>query len=146
VVDVCRRRLLTPMGLRTLAPTAPAYRGQYGGDLASRDTAYHQGTVWPWLLGPFVTAFVRAFGDTEVARAEAAGFLHDLVPHLGEAGIGGISEVADGNAPHTPGGCPWQAWSIAEPLRALCEDVLKTHPEPRRDQPSLSKAWQPAAS
>ena len=130
VVTTCQRDLLTPIGLRTLAPSDPAYRGRYDGDLATRDTAYHQGTVWPWLLGPFVTAYVRANGDKPEARAAARRFLDSLTVHLGEAGIGSVSEVADADAPFRPAGCPWQAWSVAEPLRALCEDVLKTHPRP----------------
>ncbi len=130
VVDTCHRELWTPMGLRTLAASHPDYRSRYAGDIQNRDEAYHQGTVWPWLLGPFVTAFIRAHGDTTDSRRTARGLLDGLLAHLGEAGIGSISEVADGDAPHTPGGCPWQAWSVAEPLRALCEDILKTHPQP----------------
>jgi glycogen debranching enzyme len=128
VVSTCHRHLWTPMGLRTLAPTDPAYKGRYDGDLAARDAAYHQGTVWPWLLGPFVTAYVKAFGDTPETRQAARKFLDGLFAHLNEAGLGGVSEVADGDAPHRPEGCPYQAWSVAEPLRALCEDILKTHP------------------
>ncbi len=136
VVDFCRRELWTPMGLRTLARTHPNYHPRYSGDLQSRDEAYHQGTVWPWLLGPLVSAFVRANGDTTEALRTARGLLDGLLEHLNDAGIGSISEVADGDAPHTPGGCPWQAWSVAEPLRALCEDILRTHPAgpaPTRD-------------
>jgi len=128
VVDVCQRELWTPMGLRTLSPSDPAYRGRYDGDMASRDAAYHQGTAWPWLLGPFVTAFIRAHGDTPQSRAAARKFLAGFEPHLLQAGLGSISEIADGEAPHRPDGCPWQAWSVAEPLRALCEDVLRTQP------------------
>ncbi len=134
VVSTCQRELLTSVGLRTLSPRDPAYRGRYAGDTASRDLAYHQGTVWPWLLGPFVTAYVRAHGATDQARKAASAFLQGLLSHLGEAGIGGVSEVADGDAPHTPGGCPWQAWSVAEPLRALCEDVLESQPPVRRER------------
>ncbi|MEK6642743.1 MAG: amylo-alpha-1,6-glucosidase [Planctomycetota bacterium] len=130
VVDACQRELWTPMGLRTLAPPDPGYRPRYEGDMRNRDTAYHQGTVWPWLLGPFVTAYVRAHGETLHARATARKFLDGLLPHLSEAGIGGISEVADAMAPHRPGGCPWQAWSVAEPLRALHEDILKSNNPP----------------
>lgn len=128
VVETCRRQLLAPVGLRTLSADHPAYCPRYSGDMAARDGAYHQGTVWPWLLGPFVTAYMRAFGDAPETRRTARSYLDGLLPHLSEAGIGSVSEVADGDAPHAPGGCPWQAWSVAEPLRALAEDVLGTHP------------------
>jgi predicted glycogen debranching enzyme len=140
VVGVCERDLLTPIGLRTLATNDPAYRGGYEGNQSSRDSAYHQGTVWPWLLGPFVSAYVKANGGSATARTAARRFLAGLETHLSAAGIGGVSEVADGNGTHQPGaadlqhrpdGCPWQAWSVAEPLRALCEDVLATHPANR---------------
>jgi len=130
VVGVCRKKLWTPMGLRTLSPDDPHYHGRYAGDTAARDGAYHQGTAWPWLLGPMVTAYRRAFGDAPSVKQQARALLDGLLPHLSEAGIGGISEVADGDKPHRPGGCPWQAWSVAEPLRALCEDILRTHPRP----------------
>jgi glycogen debranching enzyme len=129
VVEACRRDLLTPIGLRTLSPSDPAYRGRYEGDLLTRDSAYHQGTVWPWLFGPFLTAYVKVHGGNESARSTARRLLDGLTAHLSEAGIGSVSEVADGDAPHRPGGCPWQAWSVAEPLRALCEDILQTHPQ-----------------
>jgi len=122
VVSACRRALLTPIGLRTLAPNDPSYQPFYHGDQGSRDQAYHQGTVWPWLLGPFVTAYIRAFGDAVANRRDAREFLAGLEPHLRQAGLGGISEVADGQPPHTAGGCPWQAWSVGEPLRAMVED------------------------
>lgn len=136
VVDVCEQELWTPMGLRTLSPNDANYCPRYEGDVETRDRAYHQGTVWPWLLGPFVTAYVRAHGESPTSRQKARGFLDGLVPHLSEAGLAGISEVADGDPPHTPGGCPWQAWSSAEPLRALCEDILDTHPPvPREEVP-----------
>ncbi len=129
VVDVCRRLLWTPMGMRTLVPDDGDYCPRYSGDMAARDAAYHRGSVWPWLLGPFVTAFVRVRG--EGATAEARSLLAGLESHVSDAGLGGISEVADGDPPHGPGGCPWQAWSVAEPLRALCEDIYKTHPVAR---------------
>jgi len=119
VVDLVEARLLTPMGLRTLAPDDPAYVGRYAGDRVQRDSAYHQGTVWPWLTGPFVEAWLRVHGNSATARAEAdARFLAPLRAHLGVAGLGHVSEVADGDAPHTPGGCPFQAWSLGELLRA----------------------------
>ncbi len=119
VVDFVEARLLTPMGLRTLAPDDPAYVGRYVGGRVQRDGAYHQGTVWPWLIGPFVEAWLRVRGNGAAARAEAdARFLTPLRAHLGTAGLGHVSEVADGDIPHTPGGCPFQAWSLGELLRA----------------------------
>ena len=118
VVDVVEARLLTPLGLRSLSPNDPAYVGRYGGDARTRDGAYHQGTVWPWLLGPFVDAWLSVRGRSAAALAEGrARFLPPLEQHLGEAGLGHISEVADGDAPHEPGGCPFQAWSLGEYIR-----------------------------
>ncbi|MFH1417963.1 MAG: amylo-alpha-1,6-glucosidase [Planctomycetota bacterium] len=173
VVRICEKELWTPIGLRTLSPNDRAYCPRYEGDLESRDEAYHQGTVWPWLLGPFITAYVKAAGLQQSAssgqrsavssqlsdvssqrpesnqrapglgqevssdvnsnapgavHAKARGFLDGLLPHLNENGIGSIVEVADGDPPHSPGGCPWQAWSVAEPLRALCEDIHRPNP------------------
>ena len=110
IVDVCAARLWTSMGLRTLAPDDPAYRGTYGGDQAARDAAYHQGTVWPWLLGPFVRAHLRAYGD----RVRARGFVQPLVDALDAAAIGTLPEIAEPEPPHEPRGCPAQAWSVAE--------------------------------
>ena len=118
VVDLAERVLLTPIGLRTLAPDDPDYRGRYAGGPLERDGAYHQGTVWPWLLGPFVSAWLAARGNTPEARAEGrARFLPPLHAHLQTAGLGHVSEVADGDAPHTPGGCPFQAWSLGALIR-----------------------------
>ncbi len=118
VVALVERELLTPLGLRTLAPADPAYRPRYRGDRVERDGAYHQGTVWPWLIGPFVEAWLRARGDSAEARAETrVRFLPPLYAHLETGGLGHITECADGDAPHTPGGCPFQAWSLAELLR-----------------------------
>jgi predicted glycogen debranching enzyme len=114
VVVRAERDLLTSLGLRTLAPGSPGYMPTYIGNLHNRDAAYHQGTVWPWLLGPFVVAHHRAFGDPAAARS----FLEPLADHLADAGLGSISEIADASPPHTPRGCPWQAWSVAEVLRA----------------------------
>ncbi|NIE62348.1 amylo-alpha-1,6-glucosidase [Burkholderia sp. Ax-1719] len=112
--------LLTPMGLRTLAPSDPAYRGRYAGGVLERDGAYHQGTVWPWLLGPFVEAWLRVHGDDAAQRATAyARFVAPLLAHLDRAGLDHISEVADGDAPHQAGGTPFQAWSLGELLRIL---------------------------
>ncbi|MFM0500628.1 amylo-alpha-1,6-glucosidase [Paraburkholderia caffeinilytica] len=118
VVDQVEAHLLTPLGLRTLAPSDPAYRGHYGGTPLERDGAYHQGTVWPWLLGPFVEAWLRVHGAEPNARAQAkARFLDPLYAHLDHAGLDHLSEIADGDAPHTPAGTPFQAWSLGELLR-----------------------------
>ncbi len=114
VVEACARELLTPYGLRTLSPHDPAYTGRYAGDARARDGAYHQGTVWPWLLGPFALAHHRVFGDTRAALA----LLEPLRHHLGDYGIGSIAEIFDGDPPHAPRGCIAQAWSVAETLRA----------------------------
>jgi len=128
VVEIVERELLTPVGLRTLAPSDERYRPRYEGDQSSRDSAYHQGTVWPWLLGPFITAYVRVNGGTAAARKHAHGLLRGLEEHLSEAGLGQISEIFDAEAPHLPRGCFAQAWSVAEILRALCEDVYPVVP------------------
>ena len=114
VVDACARHLLTSHGLRSLAPGDPRYRGSYGGDPGARDGAYHQGTVWSWLLGPFALAHFRVYGDRDVARS----FLEPMAHHLGAYGVGSIAEVFDGDPPFGPGGCTAQAWSVAETLRA----------------------------
>jgi predicted glycogen debranching enzyme len=118
VVEVVEEKLFTPLGLRSLAPGEPGYAPRYEGDVRQRDSAYHQGTVWPWLIGPFVEAWLRVGGDTAEAKAEArARFLAPLHAHLGTAGLGHVAEIADAEAPHTPRGCPFQAWSLAELLR-----------------------------
>jgi predicted glycogen debranching enzyme len=114
VVDTCRERLVTPVGLRSLAPGHPEYKSRYYGDLRARDAAYHQGTVWAWLIGPFVDAFVKAYPDR---RAEASRFLDGFQDHLSEACVGSISEVFDADPPYTPRACVAQAWSVAEVLR-----------------------------
>jgi predicted glycogen debranching enzyme len=114
VVDVCARRLSTSYGLRSLAPEDPAYRGRCAGGPGARDAAYHQGTVWAWLLGPFALAHFRVHRDHEAALA----WLAPLAHHLGDAGLGSVSEIFDGDPPHAPRGCPQQAWSVAETLRA----------------------------
>ena len=114
VLETVRRRLLTPVGLRSLAPGHADYKAKYFGDLRSRDAAYHQGTVWAWLIGPFIDAWLKVHPDD---CAGAHGFLEGFVPHLSEACIGSISEVFDAEAPFTPRGCIAQAWSVAEVLR-----------------------------
>jgi glycogen debranching enzyme len=119
VVDVLERSLWTPLGLRSLAPSEPGYSGRYDGPPSSRDGVYHQGTVWPWLVAAFVDAWLRVRGGSAAARDEARRrFVAPLVEHLGQAGLGHVSEIADGDAPFTPRGCPWQAWSVGELLRA----------------------------
>jgi predicted glycogen debranching enzyme len=113
VVEVVAGRLLTPVGLRSLAPGEPDYKPRYDGDLRARDAAYHQGTVWAWLIGPFIDAWRRVHPEDRDARRFLAGF----VPHLAEAGVGSISEVFDAEPPYTARGCIAQAWSVAEVLR-----------------------------
>ena len=103
--------LMTPLGLRSLAPQEPGYHGVHRGGPAARDTAYHTGTVWPWLTGPFVAAWRRL-------GVSADQTISDADDHLGEYGLGSVSETADGDAPHEATGCPFQAWSVAETLRA----------------------------
>jgi predicted glycogen debranching enzyme len=118
VVDAVERELYTPLGLRSLERHHPDYRPNYGGGVLSRDGAYHQGTVWPWLIGPFVEAWVKVRGSTPAAKAEARQrFIAPLRQHLSQAGLGHVSEIADAEAPHTPRGCPFQAWSVGELLR-----------------------------
>jgi predicted glycogen debranching enzyme len=118
IVAIVEKTLLTPLGLRSLSPDDPAYVGRYQGGPAVRDAAYHQGTVWPWLMGAFVDAWVSVRGGSDAAKAEATGrFLPPLMAHLEEAGLGHVSEVADGDFPHAPGGCPFQAWSLGELIR-----------------------------
>lgn len=117
VVDACARHLLTSHGLRSLAPGDPAYIGHYGGDRRTRDAAYHQGTVWGWLIGPFASAHLRVHRDPAAARA----FLRPLLRQLASHGLGSLSEIFDGDPPHTPRGCIAQAWSVAEVLRVWQE-------------------------
>lgn len=118
IVETLERELVTPVGLRTLPRGHADYRGRYAGGPVERDEAYHQGTVWPWLLGPFVEAWVRARGNDDAARRDArARFLAPFREHLRVAGLGHVSELFDGDAPHGPGGCPFQAWSLGELLR-----------------------------
>jgi predicted glycogen debranching enzyme len=113
VVDMCAQELVTSYGLRSLAPDETNYAGYYGGDPMQRDSAYHQGTVWGWLIGPFVYAHYRVYGDKQTALS----YLEPLADHLSDHGLGTISEVFDGDPPHTPHGAIAQAWSVAEVLR-----------------------------
>jgi predicted glycogen debranching enzyme len=135
VVERLQRDLLTPCGLRTLAQNDPKYRGTYVGDRATRDSTYHNGTVWPWLLGPFTKAYLKTKGYTpQNADFALQNFIEPLFAvQVKQAGLGSVSEIFDGDPPHTPRGCISQAWSIAEPLRAFVEDVLQSRPKHERD-------------
>ncbi|MEL6186443.1 MAG: amylo-alpha-1,6-glucosidase, partial [Myxococcota bacterium] len=117
-LDAVERILWTPAGLRTLDPSETEYRARYEGGVWERDGAYHQGTVWPWLTGPFVDAWVHLRGGgPDVQRAARNRFVAPLLTQLDRAGLGHISEIADGEAPHTPRGAPFQAWSVTELFR-----------------------------
>ena len=117
VVEVVRRELLTPMGLRTLSASDPGFRGHYGGSPWERDSAYHNGTVWPWLIGPFLSAYLRVNKNSARAVEQARQWLRPLVDQMRQFSIGQIPEICEGNMPHAPKGCPAQAWSVAEVLR-----------------------------
>ncbi len=114
VIEIAQKKLLTPVGLRSLSPDHPDYKPKYDGDLRSRDAAYHQGTVWAWLIGPFIDAWLRLHPEDKL---KARAFLNGLVEQLGEACLGSISEIFDAEPPYTPRGCVAQAWSVAEVLR-----------------------------
>jgi glycogen debranching enzyme len=115
VFEVVRDRLLTPCGLRSLSPDHPDYKPRYYGDLRARDAAYHQGTVWAWLIGPFIDAWLKVRPEDKAGARKA---LEPLVAQLGIAGLGSISEIFDAEPPFHPRGCIAQAWSVAEVLRA----------------------------
>lgn len=116
VINSVREQLLTPVGLRSLSPRHPDYKQNYNGDLYARDAAYHQGTVWAWLIGPYIDAWVKT---TAANPEKVRGLLNGFYEHMSEAGIGSISEIFDAEAPFTPRGCIAQAWSVAEVLRCL---------------------------
>lgn len=138
IVDVVEQRLLTPLGLRSLAPGEPGYAARYEGDASARDSVYHQGTAWPWLMGPFVEAWVRVRGGSDAARGEARRrFLDPMLAHLRVGGLGHVSEIANADDPFAPKGCPFQAWSLGELLR-LDRVVLA---EPKR-APGVRRAEQ----
>jgi len=128
VVETVRQQLLTPYGLRSLVASDPQYRGRYTGSPFERDGAYHQGTVWPWLMGPFITAYIAVNDGSDAARRQASKWLAPLCDHLADGGLGQISEIFDGDAPQQPRGCIAQAWSVAEMLRALVEDIYGVRP------------------
>ena len=130
VVEAVWKRLITPYGLRSLSPDDPRYIGVYSGEFSSRDRAYHNGTAWAWLLGPFITAFLKVNGHEAYWRGFAfERFLKPLFQvEIFRAGLGTLSEIFDGDPPHHPRGCISQAWSVAEPLRAYIEDILLIRP------------------
>ncbi|MDH7564067.1 MAG: amylo-alpha-1,6-glucosidase [Candidatus Bathyarchaeota archaeon] len=131
IVDTVHRELFTPFGLRSLAKEDPRYVGIYSGDRRSRDKAYHNGTVWPWLLGPFTTAYLKVKGGSDFRREYA--FRNFLLPlftaQISDAGLGNVNEIFDGDPPNRPRGCVAQAWSVAEPLRAYVEDAMQIRPK-----------------
>jgi 4-alpha-glucanotransferase len=132
VIETVEWELLTAFGLRTLAANDPAHRPAYSGGPAERDSAYHQGTVWPWLLGAFASAHYRVYGDA----GKALCYLAPMRNHLLDAGIGSISEILDAERPHAPNGCIAQAWSVAEILRA-CIECREGLPSPARQVPEI---------
>jgi glycogen debranching enzyme len=136
-LKIVEAKLYTPVGLRSLAADDPNYRPHYGGDQWSRDSAYHQGTVWSWLLGPMITAIVRVEGEAGKKRAQQ--LLENIKPHLSDAGIGTISEIFDAEPPHLPRGCMAQAWGVAEVLRAYIEDVMAITPPRARKKSTGAK-------
>jgi predicted glycogen debranching enzyme len=123
ILRVVEEHLLTPVGLRTLSPKDSRYRPRYEGAVMERDGAYHQGTVWPFLLGPFITAWRKVNGNNSANKKQARAFFDGLEGHLHDACLGQVSEIFDAEAPHHARGCFAQAWSVAEPLRALIEDL-----------------------
>ena len=136
LVAVIEERLLTPFGLRTLDPKDPRYTPHYEGDPAARDAAYHQGTVWPWLIGPFLTAYQKVHGKSAKVQSHIRAHLALLLTHLWEAGLGTVSEVFDGDMPHEPRGTIAQAWSVGEILRVLREELGAAPSRPAAMPPS----------
>jgi glycogen debranching enzyme len=132
VLGVVESKLLTPVGLRSLAPDHPDYGARYEGGPAERDSVYHQGPVWSWLLGPYITALVRVRGDA--GRVEARRLLEAATAHLAEGCVGSVSEIFDGDPPHRPRGCPAQAWGVSEWLRAALEEASMGEAEPSPGQ------------
>jgi glycogen debranching enzyme len=122
-------QLLTPYGVRTLVPDDPNYQGRYGGGVAARDRSYHNGSAFPWLLGPLVTLFVKVRGRGAASRAAALAMLRPCIEYLNGPGTGQLCELFDGNAPHSPGGAPASAAAVGEILRCYVEDVLDERPE-----------------
>ena len=149
VVQTVQTELLTPLGLRTLSRHDPRYRARYEGGISERDTAYHLGTVWPWLMGPFITAYLKVNQRSEAARQKAETWLAALSEHVTTTGLGHICEIADAEYPYTPRGCIAQAWSVAEVLRTAVEDVYgaaaitKRRPTKAVATPALARAAKP---
>ena len=129
-MDVCARELLTSFGLRSLAPNEPGYRGHYAGNPEERDGAYHQGTVWGWLLGPFALAHLRVYQDAVAAMS----FLEPMLRHFQAAGLGTAGEIFDGDAPFTSNGCIAQAWTVGETLRAW-RAIMAAHDQKEDGRP-----------
>ncbi len=119
VVQVVKEKLLTPYGLRSLASEDPEYREVYAGNPYERDSAYHQGTVWAWLIGPFVDAYLNVFGESEENCRYLESLFDSFRQHMSQAMLGSISEIFDADPPHASKGCAAQAWSVAEVLRAV---------------------------
>jgi len=144
VVDFVQAELLTPVGLRTLSPKDSRYMGKYEGDRTSRDKAYHNGTIWPWLTGPLTTAYLKAKGYNQpnLEYANNSFIKPLLTTELLRGGLGTINEINDGDAPYTPRGCIAQAWSVAEPLRAYIEDILQIRPKFEKEvMRDAAKTW-----
>lgn len=133
VVNKVWRELYFSYGLRSLSPASSDYHGRYIGDVTQRDGAYHQGTGWAWLIGPFITAFRRVNDYSAESKTIAERFIAPLKAHLWDHGVGSISEIFDGDPPHAPKGCFSQAWSVAEVLRAYVEDILGVVPEKKHN-------------
>lgn len=145
IVALVEEKLWTPLGLRSLALGEAGYAPHYSGGVLQRDGAYHQGTVWPWLIGPFVEAWVRVRGKSDAAKRVAREqFLEPILARLGDAGLGHISEIADATAPHTPRGCPFQAWSVGEALRLDQVVLMERNQVTHRNRTVVSKKVLPA--
>jgi len=140
LVSVIEECLLTPFGLRTLDPKDPRYAAHYEGDPATRDAAYHQGTVWPWLIGPFLTAYQKVHGKSAKSQSHIRAHLALLLTHLWEAGLGTISEIFDGDMPHEPRGTIAQAWSVGEILRVLREELGAVPSRPASPPPAEKRS------
>jgi glycogen debranching enzyme len=125
IVNIVAEELLTPYGLRTLSPADSRYSGFYRGNTEERDAAYHNGTVWPWLLGPYITAYAKVFKDKTETREKLRDLLKGIEEHLDTVCIGSISEIFGGDMPHEPNGCVSQAWSVAEIMRSYVENIKK---------------------
>ena len=137
VVEKVREHLLTPYGLRSLSPSNPQYRGQYRGGPVDRDGAYHQGTVWPWLIGPFISAYLKVHGRTADTVKQCQQWIAPLIAYMKDRGVGHVPEIYSGDAPHQPAGCIAQAWSDAELLRCISEDIMGFQPGVASFEPAI---------